>query len=157
MFRFLNSFILALALTAVSVGCGSAGKPAPSGLVAASGVVTLDDKPLVGAQVMLIPVKATDGNTGAGGVTDSTGKFTLTSNEGGAAGAVPGTYRVVVSCLTKSDGTPVIPGPDESPMQLMIAGAKEQVPAKYSDAVASKLMATVDSTGAPIELKLTSK
>ena len=82
MLRWLCVSILLL-FTAINVGCGNAAaKPAPSGLVPVSGVVTLDDKPLSGAQVMLIPIKASDGNLGAGGVSDSSGKFTLASSDG---------------------------------------------------------------------------
>src|SRR4030095_13749456 len=62
--------------------------------VPAKGIVTLDGKPVDGAQVILVPDKG--GNTGAFGTTDSGGWFSLRAYDE-KEGAIPGAYKVQVS------------------------------------------------------------
>ena len=139
-------------------GCGTtSGQSIPSGLTPVSGVVTMGDKPLVGATVTFIPAQSGANASGASGITDSSGKYVLKSYEGGGNGLAPGAYKVVISCLVKADGSVVIPGPDESPMQLLVGGAKETLPDQYSNLLGTKLLATVDASGAPIDFKLAAK
>ena len=149
--------VVALTLLALwVVGCGPADKPVPAGLVPVSGTVTMDGKGLNGATVMFIPTsgQAVD----AGGLTDEAGKYELKSGEGKGTGALPGEYRVVVTRLTKPDGSVVPPSPEKSPMQLMTEeNAKESVPAQYSDLLRSKLKATVAAGGGTHDFPLKSK
>jgi hypothetical protein len=143
------------------VGCGGGGPPLPSGIVPVTGTVTLDGEPVSGATVTFVPVQMSGGG-GAGlgaasGLTDSVGKYTLSGYEGRANGTTPGSYRVKISRLTRADGSIVIPGPDDSPMQLLTSGAKEQLPEKYSSDIRTSLVATVDAKGSPVDFKLSSK
>jgi len=140
-------FLLCLA---ASLGCGSAGGNLPK-TVPASGVVTLDGKPVDGAQVILVP--AGEGVTGAFGVTNSSGHFSLRAYEQ-KDGAIPGEYKVQVS----------------KTIQVAVTGAKGSldggdpvrfeygVPAKYTGAKTSGLSVTIPETGnRDINLALSSK
>jgi hypothetical protein len=154
-----GSFLIVCAM--VAVGCGGGAPPMPSGIVPVTGTVTLDGEPVSGAIVTFVPVQITGGG-GAGlgaasGMTDSTGKYSLIGYEGRANGTLPGSYRVKISRLTRADGSTVIPGPDDSPMQLLVSGAREQLPEKYSSDIRTSLVATVDPSGSPVDFKLFSK
>ncbi|MDR1477424.1 MAG: hypothetical protein LBJ00_00605, partial [Planctomycetaceae bacterium] len=78
-------------------------KPAnPYGTVSVTGTVTLDGVPTDGITVIFIPVS--NNGMSASGLTDSKGKYVVTT--GGApfgTGAVPGEYNVVLSKLTNSE------------------------------------------------------
>jgi hypothetical protein len=83
---FLAAVLLAL------VGCGPRVSYAP-----VQGKVSLDGKPLAGVKVWFYPL--TEGNTDlpfATGTTDSSGVYTLTSNNG-RDGAMVGKHRVVLN------------------------------------------------------------
>ena len=62
--------------------------------VPASGVVTLDGKPVEGAQVVFIDDTS---NKSADGMSDSKGQFSLNAFPGQKTGAQPGSYKVQVS------------------------------------------------------------
>ena len=113
--------------------------------------------PSVITTITFLPAQGDGKSSGASGITDSNGKYVLKSYEGGGQGLLPGAYKVVISCLMKADGSVVIPGPYESPMQLLVGGAKETLPDHYSNLLATKLIATVDSSGTPVDFKLTGK
>jgi len=89
--------LLCIALVAVVVlsGCGDAGP----NLVPVNGLVTLDGKPLPNKSLMFSPIEGTAGN-GAGGSTNSEGKYTLVAMVSGATvdhpGVSPGRYRVTL-------------------------------------------------------------
>lgn len=133
------------------VGCNSAGSNLPK-TVPASGVVTLDGKPVDGAQVILVP--AGQGITGASAVTDASGRFSLRAYPE-KDGAIPGEYKVQVS----------------KTIQVKIEGAKKGsvdggdpvrfeygVPGKYTDSQKSGLSVTIPDTGnRDISLALKSK
>ena len=134
----------------VFLGCGSAGSNLPK-TVPASGVVTLDGKPVDGAQVVLVP--AGEGTTGAFGVTDSSGRFSLRAYDE-KPGAIPGEYKAQVS----------------KTIQVKVEGAKGSldggdpvrfeygVPAKYTGAKTSGLTVTIPDSGIrDIKLALSSK
>ena len=135
---------------AATLGCNSAGSNLPK-TVPASGIVTLDGKPVDGAQVVLVP--ANEGITGAFGVTNSSGHFSLRAYDE-KDGAIPGEYKVQVS----------------KTIQVKIEGAKGSVdggdpvrfeygvPAKYTGAKTSGLTVTIpDSGNRDINLALSSK
>src|SRR5437868_6640610 len=79
----------------ILAGCG--------GPVQVRGRVLLDEKPVEGAAVMLMPMR---GGHPASGITDANGAFRLTTFKQND-GALPGEYKVVVS---RSEGLP--PPPD---------------------------------------------
>src|SRR5436305_14453351 len=87
------SVVCVLSVLLSAYGCGSSGHNLPK-TVPATGVVTLDGKPVDGAQVVLVP--AGQEITGASGVTDSSGRFSLRAYPE-KDGAIPGEYKVQVS------------------------------------------------------------
>jgi hypothetical protein len=66
------------------------------GLYQVKGQVTLDDKPIEGANVFFAPVKKTTKSRAAAGLTDSKGNFRLTTLKTND-GIYPGTYRIHLS------------------------------------------------------------
>jgi hypothetical protein len=150
--RIASATALALTLSAFS-GCN----PAPSGppLVPAEGVVTLDGKPLAGAQVMFDPQGETRGQA-LFGKTDSAGKFALASADRKRTGAAVGEYKVIINKLIKPDGSDFIPDPNSGPDDT--GGFRELLPAAYSDQAQSQLRAEVPPSGTKtLEFKLNSK
>jgi len=145
--------LIALALIAAAAfsGCGSGGGNLPK-TVPAMGVVTLDGKPVDGAQVVLVP--ATDGSTtGAYGITNASGHFSLRAFEQ-KDGAIPGEYKVQVSktVAVKLDGAKgSVDGGD--PVRYDFG-----VPSKYTGAKTSGLSVSIPDKGnRDINLTLTSK
>jgi hypothetical protein len=137
-----------LGLTAV-IGCSKGGHLPKT--VPATGVVTLDGKPVDGAQIVLIP--DAESATGAYGTSDANGKFSLRAYEE-KDGAIPGAYKVQVS----------------KTIEVKLSGAKGSldggdpvrfdygVPGKYTGAKTSGLTATIPDTGTrDIKLELISK
>ena len=92
-------------------------------LVPVEGSVTLDNKPLAGATVLLSPTRG-NGPGPYFGTTKSDGRFSLgpAGNEGG--GAMPDSYVVAITTV-KADPN----SPDGSPPP----GQKEVVPTKFRD------------------------
>lgn len=131
-------------------GCGAGGGNLPR-TVPASGVVTLDGKPVEGAQVVLVP--AGDATTGAYGVSDAQGRFSLRAFDQ-KDGAIPGDYLVQVSKTieVRLKGPPgSLDGGD--PVRF-----EHGVPARYTSAQTSGLKVTIPDTGKrDIQLELTSK
>lgn len=86
--RYFLSALLAIGLLS---GCGGAEYT----LVSVSGIVTLDDKPLVGATVVFQPKTGQAGKTAPGSVgkTDESGRYELTTVNG-EPGAAPGMHKV---------------------------------------------------------------
>ena len=115
-----------------------------------SGVITLDGKPLTGAGVMFLPRGDTRG-TGAMGMTDDAGKYTLKTDYGGP-GAPEGEFGVTISKVVNRDGTPYVPNPD-----VAEAGERETLPAIYSDSMKTTLSANVPKGGDTINFDLKSK
>ena len=82
-------FIASILSVTFFIGCS---QPNPFGTIYVEGVVTLDGQPIQGVSVTLNP---RDGVHVAGGLTDTQGRFTVTT--GGApigSGAQPGEYDV---------------------------------------------------------------
>jgi len=114
----LSPALFGLLVVVAFAGCGSSSNPATYPV---TGTVTFEGKPLAGANVGF---SATDENTrGAIGVTDSEGKYSLTTFEQGD-GAMAGTFKVTVS---KFDGP-------ETAVQLADPSADTggEMPADYS-------------------------
>lgn len=133
-----------------ALGCNSGGGNLPK-TVPAMGVVTLDGKPVEGAQVVLVP--AAESATGAYGVTNSSGQFALRAYEQ-KDGAIPGDYKVQISKTVEvrlSGAKGSVDGGD--PVRF-----EHGVPAKYTGVKTSGLLLTVPASGIrDIKLELTSK
>jgi hypothetical protein len=146
------SLVLASYLVGLS-GCSSL--PAGPPLVPAEGVVTLDGKPLAGAQVMLEPRGETRGQA-VFAKTDGAGKFAVASPDGKQRGAAVGNYRVIISKLVKPDGSDFIPDPNSGPDDT--GGFRQLLPSVYSDPVQTTLTADVPDGGTKsLEFKLNSR
>jgi hypothetical protein len=129
------------------LGCNSAGGNLPK-TVPASGLVTLDGKPVDGAQVVIVP--AGEGMTGASAVTDSSGRFSLRAYLE-KEGAIPGEYKVQVSKTVEVKLKGTVDGGDAVRFD-------HGVPAKYTVAKTSGLSVSIPDTGnKDIKLALTSK
>jgi len=115
-----------------------------------SGMIKLDGKPLTGAGIMFLPRGETRG-TGAFGMADAAGKYSLKTDHGGA-GAPEGEYAVTISKVVNRDGTPYVPKPDAAE-----AGERETLPPTYSDSMKTVLTATVPKGGDTINFDLKSK
>ncbi len=89
--------VLAGLVTCVAIaGCG---EQALEGVVPVSGTVTYQGQPVEGANVIFTPVAE---GRAASGVTDSRGRYTLTTLQPGD-GAEPGSYRVMIQ-KTETEG-----------------------------------------------------
>ena len=154
-------WILALG---VVIGCSGKG---PGGIVDVSGMVTLDAKPLSGAEVKLVSDKATGfARTG------TEGKFQLVQ------GVPPGTYKVVISKIEGGQGAERKLAPGEEQLDPGQLGAieiaqetdpkqagkanhqrpKETIPADFSSLQQTKLSLDVPATGTKTaDFKLTSQ
>ena len=136
------SFLLLLAATIV--GCGGSGD-APN-LVAATGTVFYQDKPLAGATVTFQVEKAPIST----GLTNAEGKFTMTT--GGRTGAPLGPAKVGITkaAATQQDMTAMKPE-DMQKMQMENQGitpvAKPEIPEKYGNPEKSGLVATLEADG----------
>jgi hypothetical protein len=114
---------------------GCAGRPEFPTAYPAEGTVTLDGKPLAGAQVVLHPQS---GNTDSGGATaqattDAAGRFRLTTFQADD-GAVAGQYVVTVS---KYEAVDRGAGPEPGPNVLN---------KKFSTPASSPLKVTIEAT-----------
>jgi hypothetical protein len=119
--------------------------------VPASGIVTLDGKPVAGAQVVLVPEG--EGATGAYGTSDANGKFSLRAYEE-KDGAIPGAYKVQVSKTVEVKLT----GPKGSLDGGDPVRFDHGVPARYTGVGTSGLAATIPDAGtSDIKLELSSK
>lgn len=141
------TYCFVLALTVALTGCGGSEPPEfAARLVPVTGTVTLDGEPLADAVIHFDPQQG-DGES-AVGKTDANGKYELKTLLGGQEpelGAVPGSYRVVISRIEMPDGS-AIP-PDMSDADAEAEGAKEVIPATYSDWGETTLRAEVPDGG----------
>ena len=141
-------FLAVAALTiAFILGCGSPGANLPK-TVPATGVVTLDGKPVDGAQVVIVPVG--DGKNGADAVTNASGHFSLRAYPE-KDGAIPGEYKVQVSKTVATKLPGQVDGGDAVRFDFA-------VPKQYTTVDKSGLKVTIPETGKrDIKLELTSK
>jgi hypothetical protein len=137
-------WVVALALGAGALGCGGDGLKR----VPVEGKVTAKGVPVAGATVSFLPAGDTKGEGGIG-TTDDQGQFVLVGSREGAAGVVPGRYKVRVSRLVDRDGT-LLPADAK---QADYPFAAESVPAPYS-AGESPLEVTVPAGGGAVAVEL---
>ncbi|WP_145033520.1 carboxypeptidase-like regulatory domain-containing protein [Caulifigura coniformis] len=131
-------------------GCSGAADEAPAVLVPATGVVKLKGQPLSGVSVSFIPDYDTKG-TGGFAATDSEGKFAV-KHQSGKDGIEPGRYRIVLSRMMKSDGSPIPSG--ESAMDH---GGVETIPLKYTSPTTTPLQPNCTDKSEPMILELQGK
>lgn len=118
---------IAIPLTIIASlsGCGSSETGPDIEMIPVTGTVVMDGKPLAGAMVEFHPTGSTKGN-GAYGLTDESGKFTLTDFHSNP-GCPPGEYGVTFSKITQPDGSPIPPGTQQGQVAM-----KEQIPPVYN-------------------------
>lgn len=130
-----------LVITAAFAGCSAKG-PA---LTPVAGTVTLDDKPLEGAQVFFyLQGKSVPGYMGSSVTkTDAAGKYELKT--GGRPGVVPGDYKVTIGLVVTKDGAPLKLEEGMDLTQLEMQGlAKQSLPEKYCNLEKSELSVKVE-------------
>ena len=133
------SFILGSLL--VLAGCG----PKSDGNVFVTGTVTQGGQPLEGARVVFIPE---DGSgEGAGGRTDESGKFMLTTSSGNdASGTKPGEYRVTIAkTRVVWDGKSYLPASGGNSEPLKDEKTEHLLPREYGNFSQTPFKATVTS------------
>lgn len=144
----MNSFSIVAIVSLAICGCSSSAASPPQ--IEASpvkGVVTLDGKPLAGAEVTFMTGEPP---TICGGRTKDDGSFELQGLAGRAA-AMQGNCKVTISRMVKTDGS--VLGPDEPPAN---AEAHEQLLPRYSHLDATTLTANVAAGGGSFDFALTS-
>ena len=119
-------------------------------LVPVTGVILQNKQPLAGAIVTFYPI-GEQAERPAYGETDQDGKFRLMTPIRGLSpdrsqGAIPGTYRILVSKYLMPDGSPLTKEISHADAELQ--GAKESIPAKYNDQMNSTLSAEVQAEAA---------
>ena len=144
-------FGLALILALASAGCKKGPARAEAGEVPVTGVVTLDGKPLAGAEVTFTCNTTTGVFSGA---TDENGKYQLWSNFGSTA-KLEGPCTVKISKMELPPG--VEKPPADMPVSPQMLGAKESLPPKYSDGGKTELTASVPAEGGTFNFELKSK
>ncbi|HVA49165.1 MAG TPA: carboxypeptidase-like regulatory domain-containing protein [Pirellulales bacterium] len=139
-------FVMVLGMLVVGCGKRSAGPPVVATLPI-QGRVTLDGKPLAGADVVFMPV---DAPLVFAGTTKEDGSYQLAGLAGKAT--CKGNCRVTISRMLKPDGSP--PPPGEPPA---ISFAVESLPPRYSMANSTELSANVPEGGGTFNFPLKSK
>jgi len=140
----------------VLTGCSNSSRP-PTYRV--TGTVTLQGKPVAGAAITFVP---TGEGEAASAITDSEGKYALTTWEAGD-GARPGEYRVKVS---KQEQKAVDPAKMvqnlsiEEEQKIYVESkkppppSKRLIPSKYEDDQTSGLMHTVEKKPTTFDIKI---
>jgi hypothetical protein len=152
--------LAAISLVTVGIvlaGCSNSSRP-PTYPV--TGTVTWQGKPLAGAAITFVPTG--EGGDAASAITDSEGKYALTTWEAGD-GARPGEYRVKVS---KQAGETVDPSKRvqnlsyEEEQKIYVENtrppppARRLIPAKYEDDQTSGLVHKVEDKPTTFDIKI---
>jgi hypothetical protein len=141
----------------VLTGCSNSSRPATYPV---TGTVTMQGKPLAGAVITFVPT-GTDGEA-ASAVTDSDGKYALTTRQAGD-GARPGEYRVKVSKqeLAAVDPSKMVKNLSiEEEQKIYVESkkppppAKSLVPSKYQDESTSGLSHTVPQGSSTFDIEI---
>tara|TARA_R110002167_G_scaffold257379_1_gene463817 strand:- start:440 stop:904 length:465 start_codon:yes stop_codon:yes gene_type:complete len=136
--QILNPLLCSVAiLTLASIGCDGG---TTYEVVAATGTVLLDNKPIEGVSLTLVPQRGVMGRGGYA-TTGSDGTFTLQS-EPEVTGVVPGNYMVLFRKYAMPDGSPIPPGTSAADANLV-----NQLPEIYSHPEKSPIYATIPATG----------
>ncbi len=143
-------FVLALALGMGCVvgGCGSGSAPPfLKDLVPATGRVTVNGNPIAGASVTFSPDISVTGGRHAMAVTDADGNYEMITLVPGVSqnkckGVLPGEYVVSISRIALPDGTQ-LPDDVTDEGEALARGAKQLVPARYTNPGSSTLKVTI--------------
>jgi hypothetical protein len=168
MLRKISGLLLVAGLLGM-VGCGPSYK-------SVEGVVTLDGKAVEGATVVFVADDGS-GNT-ASGLTDASGKFTLTAGnkkgavagnykvlitktkavgEGGAGGLKPGSPEYIELMKKKSNLKKGGSGGGPPGMPPVVGGTGSDLPEKYATADKTPLTCKVPPDTTPVKFELSSK
>lgn len=143
--------LLVLLMASLLIGCGGSKLPKT---YAVTGVVTLNDKPLEGADVVLVP--SDPKLRSAGGVTDAEGRFTVKTYfdpRNQIPGAMTGEYGVAVTKVEKRNVSADLKPEDAMAQTMKMGQAKSLIPKKYNSPTTSGFKVSV-GTSAPSPLKL---
>ena len=137
-----NLLAVVLLVSLLGLGCSQPDSDRPA-TYPVTGTVTYKGQPVDGATVAF---QSADGSHGAMGVTDTGGKYTLTTFKSGD-GAVLGEYSVKVF-KHKLEGGGAAAGNDDGPPSAAVSdqpvsAPKNLLPARYANATKSGLTATV--------------
>ncbi|MBI1831695.1 MAG: hypothetical protein HYR84_09620 [Planctomycetes bacterium] len=106
-------------------------------------------KTIEGAVVRFMPQGNTQGH-GGHGITDAAGKYeVVAANTNQRKGLPAGTYKVVINCLRRPDGS--APDPNVPPIE---SDAKETIPEPYSSLRNTPLTATIGAEAATVDFPL---
>lgn len=139
---------IALVVCAALCGCNRTPAAPKAQTLPVTGKVTLDGKPLSGANVLFM---ASDPPVTFFATTKDDGTYQLQGPEDRAA-LLKGSCKVTISRMVKPDGSPLAQG--EAPAMAL---AVEQLPQKYSMPGMSTLTADVPEGGGNIDFDLQSK
>ncbi|RMG34298.1 MAG: carboxypeptidase regulatory-like domain-containing protein [Planctomycetota bacterium] len=139
--------VLLLLACAAVLGCGG-GPDLPKTVPVKGTVKTKDGKPLANVTVEFVP---DGGGQTATGTTDENGNYTLTT-PGVGEGAVPGTYKVVLSKTQAAEDTSIYSSgkaPQGDPTQAELPFPKE-----YTDPSTTPLTKTVTEGENQIDIEI---
>lgn len=140
-----------LLILCVVAGCSSSSSAPPelpSSIV--TGLVSLDGKPVIGAQVVFVPIEDTKG-FGGSTITDASGNYTIDKTAlPGAAGIPEGKYKVTVAPVHIPED-PTLAAEFNVP-----PGAVKSLPKSYAAPESSPLETVVVAGGGPVNLELKS-
>jgi len=131
-----------LAVAAASIGCGESGPT----LVPVTGKVTLDGKPLDGANIAFAPEPGNAYPAIGADVTGAEGNYKLMTN--GRSGLPPGKYKVAISKVAAKPGVVLPPEFMRDPIMAKMAGmTKETLPDSVSGVGESQFDREVTTEG----------
>ncbi len=153
--RKISHNLLAVALLAIPLcgfGCSGVGDDGRPSRYPVTGTVTMNGEPVANANVNF---QLVDGSGSAVGVTDSQGRYELTSFVPGD-GAVPGEYQVTVTKFSQLTPSPDVSEDDADYDPDAPAMVPENLlPERYANPATSELTATVTESPNMIDLELT--
>ena len=140
MSRMISRVVMVLALGACVSGCEPLADSGRPKTYPVSGTVTMNGSPVANA---ILSFQLADGSGSAAGVTDSQGRYELTTFAPGD-GAVPGQYGVAITQFEKPPASTGVPDdhPDYNP-NLPPFVAKNLLPERYAAPDSSGLTATI--------------
>lgn len=145
--------LLLTILSLVITGCGGEDYPATYPV---TGVVTYHEKPVEGADVVLVP--SSPDIRSAGGSTDAEGKFTVQTYfdpQNQLEGAMTGEYTVTISKQAKADIPQGLKPEEEMAYYMKHGQQKSPLPKKYSTPATSGFKVSVgDAPPEPLMLEL---
>ncbi len=148
MLRVISTFAITCAFLSTP-GCGS-GPTEP--LASATGLVTLDNRPIEGVSITLIPKEGSSFGRISYAVTDGEGRFELQTSPT-QKGAIIGTHWVQLIKMVQEDGSPI--PPDAPPEEIVPINL---LPQAYAEVSTTPIEAIIPDDGATdLRFELSSK